>query len=83
MGVFSTGSSSEKAFSAQKLNFFTSKPYHLYSAVYKMYINSVWTKTVFFASRLGGTSDSNFKPRNTQCIPAVKIFVFLDLNEKS
>ena len=28
-------------------------------------------------------SDSNFNPRNTQCIPAVKIFVFLDLNEKS
>jgi len=27
-------------------------------------------------------SDSSFKPRNTQCFPAVKIFVFLDLNEK-
>jgi hypothetical protein len=28
-------------------------------------------------------SDSNFNPQNTQCIPVVKIFVFLDLNEKS
>jgi hypothetical protein len=49
-------------------------------------------KTVFFASRLGGTSDSNFIPlfggtRNTQCItavnPAIGGIVFLDLNEKS
>ena len=28
-------------------------------------------------------SDSNFNPRNTTSIPVVKIFVFLDLNEKS
>jgi len=28
-------------------------------------------------------SDSNFNPRNTQCIPAVKIFALLDLNKKS
>ena len=28
-------------------------------------------------------SDSNFNPRNTQCMSVVKIFVFLDLNEKS
>ena len=28
-------------------------------------------------------SDSNFNPRNTISIPVVKIFVFLDLNEKS
>jgi hypothetical protein len=28
-------------------------------------------------------SDSNFNPRNTTRIPVVKIFVFLDLNEKS
>jgi hypothetical protein len=40
-----------------------------------------------FAKRLllppanGGTSDSNFNPRNTQCIPVVKIFVFLDLEQ--
>jgi len=27
-------------------------------------------------------SDSNFNPRNTTSIPVVKIFVFLDLNEK-
>ncbi len=31
---------------------------------------SAWTKTVFFASRLGGTSDSNFNPRNTKCMDA-------------
>ena len=28
-------------------------------------------------------SDSNFNPRNTTSITVVKIFVFLDLNEKS
>ncbi|RZB35564.1 MAG: hypothetical protein SRB2_03020 [Desulfobacteraceae bacterium Eth-SRB2] len=28
-------------------------------------------------------SDSNFNPRNTNSIPVVKIFVYLDLNEKS
>ena len=28
-------------------------------------------------------SDSNFNPRNTNSITVVKIFVFLDLNEKS
>ena len=28
-------------------------------------------------------SDSNFNPRNPQCIPAVKIFALLDLNKKS
>ncbi len=28
-------------------------------------------------------SDSNFNSRNTQCMSVVKIFVFLDLNEKS
>jgi len=28
-------------------------------------------------------SDSNFNPRNTQCMSVVKIFAFLDLNEKS
>jgi len=28
-------------------------------------------------------SGSTFNPRNTQCIPAVKIFAFLDLNKKS
>jgi hypothetical protein len=27
-------------------------------------------------------SDSNFNPRNTQCMSVVKIFLFLDLNEK-
>jgi len=27
-------------------------------------------------------SFSNFNPQNTQCIPAVKIFVFLDLEQK-
>jgi len=26
-------------------------------------------------------SDSNFNPRNTQCIPVVKIIVFLDLEQ--
>jgi hypothetical protein len=26
-------------------------------------------------------SDSNFNPRNTKCIPLVKIFVFLDLGQ--
>jgi hypothetical protein len=26
------------------------------------------------------TSGSNFNPRNTQCIPVVKIFAFLDLD---
>jgi hypothetical protein len=26
-------------------------------------------------------SDSNFNPQNTQCIPAVKIFVFLELEQ--
>jgi hypothetical protein len=26
-------------------------------------------------------SDSNFNPRNTICIPVVKIFVFLDLEQ--
>ena len=26
-------------------------------------------------------SDSNFNPRNTQCIPVVKIFTFLDLEQ--
>jgi hypothetical protein len=26
-------------------------------------------------------SDSNFNPRNTQCIPVVKIFAFLDLEQ--
>ena len=28
-------------------------------------------------------SDENSNPRNTQCVPVVKIFVFLDLNKKS
>ena len=27
------------------------------------------------------SSDSNFNPRNTKCIPVVKIFVFLDLEQ--
>jgi hypothetical protein len=27
------------------------------------------------------TSGSNFNPRNTQCIPVVKIFAFLDLEQ--
>jgi len=27
-------------------------------------------------------SGSNFNPRNTQCIPAVKIFAFLELKQK-
>ena len=27
-------------------------------------------------------SDKNFNPQNTQCIPAVKILIFLDLDEK-
>jgi len=26
-------------------------------------------------------SDSNFNPRNTQCIPVVKIFAFLELEQ--
>jgi len=28
-------------------------------------------------------SDSNFNPRNTQCIPPVKIFAFLDIEQIS
>jgi hypothetical protein len=28
------------------------------------------------------TSGSNFNPRNTQCIPMVKIFPFLELEQK-
>ncbi len=28
-------------------------------------------------------SCSNFNPRNTQCIPVVKIFAFLELEQKS
>jgi|GEM_PF-1475171 len=28
-------------------------------------------------------SDKNFNPRNTNCIPAVKILIFLDLDKKS
>jgi len=28
-------------------------------------------------------SDKNFNPQNTSCIPAVKILIFLDLDEKS
>ena len=27
-------------------------------------------------------SDSNFNPQNTQCIPVVKIFAFLELEQK-
>jgi hypothetical protein len=27
-------------------------------------------------------SGSNFNPRNTQCIPVVKIFAFLELKQK-
>ena len=27
-------------------------------------------------------SDSNFNPQNTQCIPSVKIFAFLELEQK-
>jgi len=27
-------------------------------------------------------SSSNFNPQNTQCIPAVKIFAFLELEQK-
>ena len=27
-------------------------------------------------------SDKKFNPQNTQCIPAVKILIFLDLDEK-
>jgi len=27
-------------------------------------------------------SDSNLNPQNTQCIPVVKIFVFLELEQK-
>jgi len=26
-------------------------------------------------------SDSNFNPQNTQCIPVVKIFIFLELEQ--
>jgi hypothetical protein len=29
------------------------------------------------------TSSSNFNPRNTQCIPVVKIIAFLELEQKS
>jgi len=28
-------------------------------------------------------SDSKFNPQNTQCIPAVEVFVFLELEQKS
>jgi len=28
-------------------------------------------------------ADQNFNPQNTQCIPAVKILIFLDLDKKS
>jgi len=31
---------------------------------------------------IGGTADSNFNPRNTQRIPVVKIFAFLDLESR-
>jgi len=40
-------------------------------------------KLSFSAPAIGGTSDKNFNPQNTQCIPAVKILSFLDLDKKS
>ncbi len=32
---------------------------------------------------LMSASDKNLNPQNTQCIPAVKILIFLDLDKKS
>jgi hypothetical protein len=31
---------------------------------------------------IGGMSGSNFNPQNTQCIPVVKNFVFLELESR-
>jgi len=40
--------------------------------------NPPWTATSLISA-----SDKNFNPQNTSCIPAVKILIFLDLDEKS
>ncbi len=39
-------------------------------------------KTPPFASRYCGMSGENFNPQNTQCIPVVKIFAFLELESR-
>jgi len=40
-----------------------------------------WPKTLKNTPFPISASDSNFNPRNTKCIPVVKIFVFLDLGQ--
>jgi hypothetical protein len=40
-------------------------------------------KTPPFVSRYCGTLGSNFNPQNTQCIPVVKIFACLELEQNS
>jgi len=39
-------------------------------------------KRPLLSPAIGGMSDSNFNPQNTQCIPPVKIFVFLELESR-
>jgi len=45
------------------------------------FLPSARPKTVIFPPASGGTSGSNYNPRNTQYIPAVIIFAFLDLGK--
>jgi hypothetical protein len=47
-----------------------------------IYDPSQFQNVPFCLPPLGGTSGSNFNPRNTQCIPVVKIFAFLDLESR-
>ena len=54
-----------------------------FSQTYQAIINSARTKTVIFPPANSGTSGSNYNPRNTQCIPVVIIFAFLDLGKNS
>jgi len=62
---------------------FEVKSYNFISTAIELMKNSYLVPERKLSSLPISASDSNFKPRNTQCIPAVKIIVFLDLNEKS
>jgi hypothetical protein len=41
-----------------------------------------FAKLPLLSPAIGGMSDSNFNPQNTQCIPVVKIFAFLELESR-
>ncbi len=63
--------------------FLTSRPYQGAQFKPKKNISSARPKTVILPPANSGTSGSNYNPRNTQCIPVVIIFAFLDLGKNS